>query len=79
MSMINSSSNQVNYVMCNAHNSTAKAQSIVLPMINKGHNKLVTMLVSSPLMQARTVQIEHRHLQLLTACKLKSGGEKNIM
>ena len=65
--------------MCNAHNSTAKAQSILLPMINKRHNKLVTMLVSSPLMQAYTVHIEKKHLQLLTACKLKSGGEKNIM
>lgn len=64
--------------MCNAHNSTAKAQSIVLQMINKGHNKLVTMLVSSPLMQAYTVHIKHKHLQLLTTCKFKSG-EKNIM
>jgi len=64
--------------MCNAHNSKAKAQSIVLPMINKGHNKLVTMLVSSPLMQAYTVHIGHKHLQLLAACELKSGGDKNI-
>ena len=45
--------------MCNANNSTAKAQSIVLPMIIKGHNKLVTIFVSSPLMQAYTVHIEH--------------------
>jgi len=29
-------------------------------------------------MQACTVHTEHKHLQLLTACKLKSGGEKNI-
>jgi hypothetical protein len=62
---------QVNYVMGNAHNSTAKAQSIVLPMINKGHNKLITMLVSSPLMQAYTVHNKHKHLQILSACKLK--------
>jgi hypothetical protein len=57
--------------MCDA----AKVQSIVLPMINKGHNKLVTMLVSSPLKQAYTVHIEHKHLKLLLACKLKPGGE----
>jgi hypothetical protein len=65
--------------MGNAHNSTAKAQSTVLPMINKGHNKLVKMLVSSPLMQAYTVHIKHKHLELLTVCKLKYGREKNIM
>jgi len=36
----NSSSNQVNYVMRKAHNSTAKAQSIVLPILTKGITNL---------------------------------------
>jgi hypothetical protein len=70
-----SSSNQLSDVICHAHNSAAKAQTIVLQMVNKGHKKLVTMLVSSPLTQAYTVHIEHKHLKLLPACKLKCGGE----